>query len=126
MDDILGKTRPLTEQVDTKALAKVVLSSRVDESGCITNELPPELDDLRKKIVFASEDIITKNKRITLLATPSEELREIRQSLEGVVTIFSDASKQVEFDAKKFEYELVKAKTTLDDLLKKFTEFKQI
>ena len=74
---------------------------------------------------MSAEDIITKNKRKSLLATPAEELREIRESLENVVNIFNEVSNQGGFDATKFEYELKKANKSLEDLVKKFSAFKQ-
>lgn len=125
LDDILGGAPSLVEKVDTKALAKSVISARVDNGGFISNDLNSELEDLRKKIVLSAEDIITKHKRKTLLATPAEELQEIRESLENVVNVFNEVSDQKGFDAKRFEYELNKANKSLNDLLKKFAKFRE-
>lgn len=125
LNDILGGAQPVGEKIDTKALAKSVISSRVDDSGFISNDLNPEFEDLRKKMVLSAEDIITKHKRKTLLATPAEELQEIRESLENVVNVFNEVSDQKGFDAKRFEYELNKANKSLNDLLKKFAKFKE-
>jgi hypothetical protein len=125
LDDILGGEPSPGETVDTKALAKSIISARVDESGFISNDLNAEFEDLRKKIVLSAEDIITKHKRRTLLATPAEELQEIRESLENVVNVFNEVSGQKGFDAKRFEYELNKASKSLNDLMKKFTKFKE-
>jgi hypothetical protein len=124
LGDILGNPPQLGEKVDTKELARTIIRERVDEKGFITNELNPGLEDLRKKFILSAEDIITKNKRKSLLATPAEELREIRESLENVVNIFNEVSHQGGFDAKKFEYELNKAIKSIEDLNKKFAVFK--
>jgi hypothetical protein len=125
LDDILGDPPVLGEKIDTKELAKAIIRDRVDDKGFIVNELTAEFEDLRKKVVLSAEDIITKNKRKSLLATPAEELREIRESLENVVNIFNEVSTQGGFDATKFEYELKKANKSLEDLVKKFSAFKQ-
>lgn len=125
LDDILGTGTVGTERIDTKALAKAILGARVDDAGFITNELSPELEDLHKQMVLSSEEIITKDKRKTLLATPAEELQEIRESLENVVNVFNEVSGQHGFDAKRFEYELNKANKSLGDLVKKFNKFKE-
>ena len=125
LDDILGNEPPLGEKVDTKALAKAIIRDRVDEKGFISNELTAGFEDLRKKFVLSAEEIITKNKRKSLLATPAEELREIRESLENVVNIFNEVATHSGFDAKKFEYELNKANKSLDDLMRKFEIFKR-
>jgi hypothetical protein len=125
LDDILGGDQVPTEKVDTKALAQAIIRHRVDEKGFITNDLDAGFEDLRKKFVLSSEDIITKNKRKSLLATPAEELREIRESLENVVNIFNEVSTHNGFDSKKFEYELNKANKSLDDLMRKFEAFKK-
>jgi hypothetical protein len=125
LDDILGDPPVLGEKIDTKELAKAIIRDRVDDKGFIVNELTAEFEDLRKKVVLSAEDIITKNKRKSLLATPAEELREIRESLENVVNIFNEVSNQGGFDATKFEYELKKANKSLEDLVKKFSAFKQ-
>jgi hypothetical protein len=125
LDDILGNETLLGEKVDNKALAKAIISVRVDDKGYITNDLNPELEDLRKKFVLSAEEIITKNKRKSLLATPAEELREIREGLENVVNIFNEVATHSGFDAKKFEYELNKAHKSLDDLMRKFEIFKR-
>ena len=125
LHDILGDPQVLGEKIDTKELAKAIIRDRVDDKGFIVNELTPEFEDLRKKVVLSAEDIITKNKRKSLLATPAEELREIRESLENVVNIFNEVSNQGGFDATKFEYELKKANKSLEDLIKKFAVFKQ-
>lgn len=124
LGDILGNPPQLGEKVDTKELARTIIRERVDEKGFITNELNAGLEDLRKKFILSAEDIITKNKRKSLLATPAEELREIRESLENVVNIFNEVSHQGGFDAKKFEYELNKAIKSIEDLNKKFAVFK--
>jgi hypothetical protein len=120
----LGNPPQLGEKVDTKELARTIIRERVDKKGFITNELNAGLEDLRKKFILSAEDIITKNKRKSLLATPAEELREIRESLENVVNIFNEVSHQGGFDAKKFEYELNKAIKSIEDLNKKFAVFK--
>jgi len=125
LDDILGDPPVLGEKIDTKELAKAIIRDRVDDKGFIVNELTAEFEDLRKKVVLSAEDIITKNKRKSLLATPAEELREIRESLENVVNIFNEVSTQGCFDATKFEYELKKANKSLEDLVKKFSAFKK-
>jgi len=125
LDDIFGNPPVLGEKVDTKELAKAIIRNRVDDKGFIANELTAEFEDLRKKVVLSAEDIITKNKRKSLLATPAEELREIRESLENVVNIFNEVSTQVAFDATKFEYELKKAKKSLEDLVQRFNAFQQ-
>jgi hypothetical protein len=123
LDEILGEQPQLAEMVDAKGLARKIILERVDDSGLISTDLSPGLEDLRKKFVLAAEEIITKNKRKTLLATPAEELREIRESLENVVNIFNEVSIQQGFDAKKFDYELQKARKSLEDLNKKFISF---
>ena len=125
LDDIFRDPPVLGEKIDTKELAKAIIRDRVDDKGFIVNELTAEFEDLRKKVVLSAEDIITKNKRKSLLATPAEELREIRESLENVVNIFNEVSNQGGFDATKFEYELKKANKSLEDLVKKFSAFKQ-
>jgi hypothetical protein len=125
LDDILGNEPLLGEKVDTKALAKAIIRDRVDEKGFISNELTAGFEDLRKKFILSAEEIITKNKRKSLLATPAEELREIRESLENVVNIFNEVATHSGFDAKKFEYELNKANKSLDDLMRKFEIFKR-
>ena len=79
---------------------------------------------MRKNFVLSAEEIITKAKRKSLLATPSDELREIREGLENVVRLFNEASGQKGFDANKFGYELAKAKNSLEDLSTKFEAFK--
>jgi hypothetical protein len=111
--------------VDPKELAKEVIKSRVDEDGFITGELSPSFDDLRKKMILGAEAIITKQKRTTLLATPADQLREIREDLERVVSIFNEVCIQQGFSSTQFEYELKKASKSLDDLQKKFVKFKQ-
>ncbi len=125
LDDILGVKEKPGEKVDAKALAKLIISDRVDDKGFVSNDLNVALEDLRKKIVLSAEDKITKNKRRSLLATPAEELQEIRESLENVVNVFNEVSIQPGFDAKRFEYELNKASKSLNDLLKKFSKFKE-
>jgi hypothetical protein len=124
LDDILGEQPILDEKVDAKELAKAIIRDRVDEKGLISIELTAEFDDLRKKFVLSAEEIITKNKRKSLLATPADELREIRESLENVVSLFNEVSHQGGFDAKKFEYELSKTNKSLEDLNKKFVTYK--
>ncbi len=125
LDDILGNEPLLGEKVDTKALAKAIIRDRVDDKGYISNELTAGFEDLRKKFVLSAEEIITKNKRKSLLATPAEELREIRESLENVVNMFNEIATHSGFDSKKFEYELNKANKSLDDLMMKFKIFKR-
>lgn len=125
LDDILGNQPLLAEKVDTKALAKAIIRNRVDDKGYISNELNAGFEDLRKKFILSAEEIITKNKRKSLLATPAEELREIRESLENVVNMFNEIATHSGFDMKKFEYELNKANKSLDDLMRKFDIFKQ-
>jgi hypothetical protein len=124
LDDILGDVSQHDEKVDVKALARKIIADRVDTSGHITVELNPTLEELKKKVVLAAEDIITKDKRKSLLATPAENLQEIRENLENVVNVFNEVSLLKGFDAKKFEYELNKANKSLNDLMKKFTKFK--
>jgi len=124
LGEILGDKNDTSEKVDAKALAKAVISSRIDESGFISAlELSPEFSDLRKKIILSSEAIITKHKRKTILTTPADELRTIRESLENVVNLFHEVSGQPDFDSIKFKYELSKASTSLNDLVSKFEKF---
>jgi hypothetical protein len=125
LGDILGGQFDSSERVDPKELAKEVIKSRVDEDGFITGELSPSFDDLRKKMILGAEAIITKQKRTTLLATPADQLREIREDLERVVSIFNEVCIQQGFSSTQFEYELKKASKSLDDLQKKFVKFKQ-
>ena len=125
LDDILGTSGAVGEQLDAKTLAQKVINSRVDESGNVSTDLNDLYDDLRKKIILSAEELITKNKRRSILATPAEELREIRESLENVVMLFGEVSHQTDFDIKKFAYELQKAQASLDDLNKKVVAFKQ-
>jgi predicted RNA-binding protein with PUA-like domain len=116
LDDSLGDT-PEPEVVDAKELAKNIIRQRVDDKGFISNDLSPTLEELKKNIILASEDIITKNKRISIMATPADELREIREGLENVVQLFSQVSSQRDFDAEKFGYELSKAEESLAELV---------
>jgi hypothetical protein len=125
LDDLFGNPSVPGEKVDTKELAKAIILNRVDDKGFIANELTEEFEDLRKKVVLSAEDIITKNKRKSLLATPAEELREIRESLENVVDIFNEVSTQIAFDVTKFEYELKKTNKSLEDLVQRFNAFKK-
>lgn len=125
LEDILDNDVFPEEKVDARDLAKAIIKARVDEHGFATNDLDEGLEDLRKKFVLSAEDIITKSKRKSLLATPAEELREIRESLENVVNIFNEISIQAGFDGKKFEYELNKASKSLEDLSKKFSAYKK-
>jgi hypothetical protein len=119
--DILGDKNDTSERVDNKALAKAVITARIDDSGFVSElDFSPELADLRKKIILSSEAIITKQKRKTILTTPAEELRAIRESLENVVNLFHEVSGQPDFDSAKFKYELNKAHTSLKDLVSKF------
>lgn len=124
LGDILGKPSDSSEKVDAKELAKEVIKARVDKDGFITGELTPGLEDLRKKMIFGAEAIITKQKRSTLLATPAEQLQEIREDLERVVSIFNEVCLQQGFNAGQFEYELKKAFKSLEDLQKMFVKFK--
>jgi hypothetical protein len=124
LGDILGKPTDSGERVDAKELAKEVIKARVDKDGFITGELTPSLEDLRKKMIFGAEALITKQKRTTLLATPAEQLQEIREDLERVVSIFNEVCIQQGFNSGQFEYELKKAFKSLEDLQKKFVKFK--
>ena len=125
LGDILGEQPSVGESIDVKELAKSIINERVDDKGFISSdELNPGLEDMRKKFVLSAEEIITKAKRRSLLATPSDELKEIRESLENVVQIFNEVSGQKGFDVKKFEYELEKAKKSLRDLDAKFQRHK--
>lgn len=125
LGDILGKPEDSNERVDAKELAKEIIKARVDKEGFITGELTPSLEDLRKKMIFSAEAIITKQKRSTLLATPAQELQEIREDLERVVSVFNEVCLQQGFNAGQFEYELKKAFKSLEDLQKKFSKFKE-
>jgi hypothetical protein len=80
--------------------------------------------DLRKKIVLSAEAIITEQKRSNLLATPADQLREIREDLERVVSIFNEVCLQKGFNTGDFEYELKKASKSIEDLQKMFAKFK--
>ena len=124
LDGILGNKNDTSERVDAKALAKAVISSRIDDSGFVSEvEFSPELADLRKNMILSSEAIITKQKRRTILTTPADELRAIRESLENVVNLFHEVSGQPDFDSSKFKYELNKASISLKDLVQKFEQF---
>jgi hypothetical protein len=125
LGDILGKPEDSNERVDAKELAKEIIKARVDKEGFITGELTPSLEDLRKKMIFSAEAIITKQKRSTLLATPAQELQEIREDLERVVSVFNEVCLQQGFNAGQFEYELKKAFKSLEDLQRKFSKFKE-
>jgi hypothetical protein len=124
LSDILDNPASSGERVDAKELAKEVIKARVDKDGFITGELTPGLEDLRKKMIFGAEAIITKQKRKTLLATPAEQLQEIREDLERVVDVFNEVSVQEGFNSGQFEYELKKAFKSIEDLQKKFTKYK--
>jgi hypothetical protein len=124
LDDILDKPDESTEKVDAKELAKEIIKARVDKDGFITGELSPLLMDLRKKMVLSAEAIITEQKRSNLLATPADQLREIREDLERVVSIFNEVCLQKGFNAGDFEYELKKASKSIEDLQKMFAKFK--
>lgn len=124
LSDILDQPTDSGEKVDAKELAKEIIKARVDKDGFITGELPPSLEDLRKKMIFGAEAIITKQKRTTLLATPAEQLQEIREDLERVVGVFNEVCIQKGFNSGQFEYELKKAFKSLEDLQKKFIKFK--
>lgn len=124
LGDILGDGNDTSEKVDVKALTKYVIASLRDDTGFISvHELSPALSDLRKKIILSSEAIITKQKRKTILTTPADELRTIRESLENVVNLFHEVSGQPDFDSAKFKYELSKTSTSLKDLVSKFEQF---
>lgn len=125
LGDILGKSEDSNERVDAKELAKEIIKARVDKEGFITGELTPSLEGLRKKMIFSAEAIITKQKRNTLLATPAQELQQIREDLERVVSVFNEVCLQQGFNAGQFEYELKKAFKSLEDLQKKFSKFKE-
>jgi ParB-like chromosome segregation protein Spo0J len=125
LSKILGEPEDCTERVDAKELAKEVIKARVDKEGFITGELTPSLEDLRRKMIFSAEAIITKQKRSTLLATPAQELQEIREDLERVVSVFNEVCLQQGFNAGQFEYELKKAFKSLEDLRNKFGKFKE-
>jgi hypothetical protein len=124
LDDILGKPDDSSEKVDAKELAKEIIKARVDTDGFITGELSPLLVDLRKKMVLSAEAIITEQKRSNLLATPADQLREIREDLERVVSIFNEVCLQKGFNTGDFEYELKKASKSIEDLQKMFSKFK--
>ena len=124
LGDILDRPDESTEKVDPKELAKEIIKARVDKDGFITGELSPLLVDLRKKMVLSAEAIITEQKRSNLLATPADQLREIREDLERVVSIFNEVCLQKGFNTGDFEYELKKASKSIEDLQKMFTKFK--
>jgi hypothetical protein len=121
LDEILGNKNDTAERVDNKALAKSVIAARIDDSGFVSDlELSPEMADLRKKMVLSSEAIITKQKRRTILTTPADELRGIRENLENVANLFHEVSGQPDFDKSKFKYEIKKVSDALKDLQNQF------
>ena len=123
LDYILGGKNDTSEKIDAKELAKTVLLSRIDDSGNISElDLNSGLSDLRKRIVLASEAIITKQKRRAILTTPADELKAIRENLGKIVDLFHEVSGQHDFNLAKFKYELNKVAVSLKELVCKCEE----
>ena len=123
--DLLLGAPEESEKIDAKELAKKIITSVVDENGFLTKELPQEYQDIHKAIRLGTEATITQGKREKLLLEPADVLNETRISLESILDAFADVSKLKEFDAKKFEFELLKVTKCISELTEDFYKLKK-
>lgn len=116
LDELLGKPDGAQEKIDLHAFAKKVVADLVDSDGYVSKDLTQELQDIHKAIKLSAEADITAIKRTKLLLEPAAVLRESRLSLESVVTGFAEVSRQEDFDARTFEFELSKVAGCIEEI----------
>lgn len=123
LDGLLGIPDRATDSLDVRALAKKIISELSDASGGVHRDLTPELQELHNAIRLGAEASITEGKREKLLLEPADILQETRISLESVLTAFSEVSQLKDFDYKKFDFELSKVISCIEELS---TEFRKL
>lgn len=122
LDELLGDPGKAKETLDLRSFAKKVVSDLADDQGNVSKDLTPELQDIHNAIRLGAEATITKVKRDKLLLEPADVLQETRISLEGVLSSFSEVSRLKDFDITKFEYELSKVVSCVEELSAEFAK----
>lgn len=116
LDDMLGDSKDDRETIDSRLLAKKVITSLIDSDGNVSKDLSPELEGLHNAIRRGSESLINKQKDEQFKKTPLLRLQEARELIEQVVDSYNEVKLYPEFKKGDFSYHLKKIQGTLDDL----------
>ena len=116
LNDILGDSENDREKIDSRLLAKKIISNLIDTDGFISKDLTPELEGLHNAFRRGSEAIINKSKDEQFKKTPILKLKDARELIQDVVERFHEVKLAKDFESSKFAYELKKLRDTLNDL----------
>lgn len=116
LDDLLGDSKNDREIIDSRLLAKKVITSLIDEDGNISKDLSPELEGIHNAIRRGSKAIINKQLDEQFKKTPILKLVDARELIEEVVDSYHEVKIHPEFKKGDFEYNLKKLQRTLNDL----------
>jgi hypothetical protein len=118
-DDLVGLVEPGSEApaVDSKLLVAKLLDTQLqldNDDQSSPGEDP--FNDIAEAVRLGADSIIQENKYQSMVAAPSDVLRETRLSLEKLLEKFSELITMQGFDVSKFEYELKKVSKVIEQI----------